>query len=80
MQDMKIGVLGAGGRMGTALVRCIDDWPGAELAAAAERPDHPEVGKSLADKTEIVMGNDPRAVFEICDAAIEWRLRTPVCS
>lgn len=71
MQDMKIGVLGVGGRMGTTLVRRIDDWPGAALAAAAERPDHPAVGKLVGDR-DVEVGTDPRAVFETCDAAIEF--------
>ena len=33
---MKIGVLGAGGRMGTMLVRAVADTPGLELGAAVE--------------------------------------------
>ena len=71
MTDMKIGVLGAGGRMGAALVRRIDEWSGAELAAAAERPDHPAVGKPVGDRG-VEVGADARAVFAACDAVIEF--------
>ena len=73
MNDVKIGLLGAAGRMGAALVRRIAATPGATLAAAAEAADHPAAG-SEAGGFGIVIGTDPRAVFDACDVAIEFSL------
>lgn len=73
MTNMKIGLLGAGGRMGTTLVRRIAATPGAALAAAAEAAGHPAVGRAVGD-SGIVIGTDPRAVFDACDVAIEFSL------
>ena len=73
MTDMKMGLLGAGGRMGTTLVRRIAATPGAALAAAAEAAGHPAVGRAAGD-SGVVVGTDPRALFDACDVAIEFSL------
>jgi len=72
---MRIGIIGAGGRMGgllTALVQAADDL---ELAAACEAPGHPAVGRDLGGG--IVVGDDAAALFAACDAAIEFTLPGP---
>ena len=73
MNDVKIGLLGAAGRMGAALVRRIAATSGATLAAAAEAAGHPAAG-SEAGGFGVVIGTDPRAVFDACDVAIEFSL------
>jgi len=45
MAGTLIGVLGATGRMGGAIIRAITTTPGATLAAAVERPGHPALGQ-----------------------------------
>lgn len=42
---LTIAMLGAGGRMGAAIVRIIAETPGARLSAATERPGSPRVGQ-----------------------------------
>jgi len=44
VKDVKIGILGAAGRMGGALVRSVLDTRGATLSAALEREGHPSLG------------------------------------
>ena len=45
MAGIRIGVLGATGKMGSAIVRVIAATPGATLAAAVERAGHPALGQ-----------------------------------
>jgi len=45
MAGTLIGVLGATGKMGGAIIRAIATTPGATLAAAVERPGHPALGQ-----------------------------------
>lgn len=68
---MNIGLLGAGGRMGAAIIRRLAASPGLRLAAAAERAGHPAIGAS-AGGAGIPIGADPRAVFAAADAVIEF--------
>jgi 4-hydroxy-tetrahydrodipicolinate reductase len=45
MSDTRIGVFGATGKMGSAIIRAIAATPGAVLAAAVERAGHPAIGQ-----------------------------------
>ena len=45
MTDMRLVVVGAGGRMGSTLIRAIRETKGCVLAAAIERENHPHLGK-----------------------------------
>ena len=45
MAGTRIGVLGATGKMGCAIIRAIAATPGATLSAAAERAGHPALGQ-----------------------------------
>ncbi|MCS6986269.1 MAG: 4-hydroxy-tetrahydrodipicolinate reductase [Sphingomonadaceae bacterium] len=45
---LKVGVIGAGGRMGQALLAQIAAAPDLELAGAVERPGHPSCGQPVA--------------------------------
>lgn len=46
---LRIGVLGAGGRMGRALIAGIAASPDLALAGGVERPDHPACGTAVGD-------------------------------
>ncbi len=77
--EMKIGLLGAAGRMGAALVRRITATPGARLAAAAERTGHAAAGRDAGEHAGIealgvAIGTDARAVFAAADVVIEFSL------
>ncbi|WP_108660539.1 4-hydroxy-tetrahydrodipicolinate reductase [Acuticoccus kandeliae] len=79
---MKIGVVGAAGRMGRALVRAVDEEARTTLAAAVERPGSPDVGAdagSLAGLPAcgITVGDDV-AAFADCDAVLDFT--TPATS
>src|ERR1043166_2235235 len=45
MADMRLVILGAGGRMGRTLVKTIADTPGAAVVAAVEQPGSPLIGQ-----------------------------------
>ena len=79
MDDLKIGLLGAAGRMGTTLVRRIGAAQDARVAAAAEAAGHPVLGRDVGEAAGVgtlgvVIGADARAVFEAADAVIEFSL------
>ena len=72
---MRIGIIGAGGRMGGLLVELVQAADDLELAAACEAPGHPALGRDLGGGISI--GDDAAAVFEAADAAIEFTLPGP---
>ena len=45
MADMRLVIVGAGGRMGRTVMRAIADTPGVVLAGAAEQPGSPLIGQ-----------------------------------
>ncbi|HSR56076.1 MAG TPA: 4-hydroxy-tetrahydrodipicolinate reductase [Alphaproteobacteria bacterium] len=74
---MKIGIVGAAGRMGCALARAVAEADGCALAAASERPGHEAIGSdagALAGLGElgIAIGEDPGAVFAGTDAVLDF--------
>ncbi len=73
---IRIGVSGAAGRMGRALVRAIVESDGVELAAATERAGAGEGGADAgvlagAGETGVHIGSDV-AVFADCDAVLDF--------
>jgi 4-hydroxy-tetrahydrodipicolinate reductase len=58
MTDMRLVVVGAGGRMGRTLIRTIAETKGCALAAALEREGHPDLGKDAG----VLAGTEPAAV------------------
>jgi 4-hydroxy-tetrahydrodipicolinate reductase len=64
MTDMRLVVVGAGGRMGATLIRAIRETKGCALAAAIERENHPHLGKDAGT----LAGTDPLNVPLTCDA------------
>ncbi|MBN8532274.1 MAG: 4-hydroxy-tetrahydrodipicolinate reductase, partial [Alphaproteobacteria bacterium] len=79
---MKIGIVGAAGRMGLANIRQVIQTPGLELAGAIERPDAAELGKDAGllagiDKLGIAITSDPVALFKASDAVIDFTRPEP---
>ena len=74
---MKLGVIGAGGRMGRMLVQTVSETDGASIAGACEQPGSPFLGQDagmLAGVGElgVAIGDDAEAVFKACDAVMEF--------
>ena len=69
---MKIGILGAGGRMGQMVIQEIlsGQYKGAELAAAIEREGSPLLGTKIANSIRI--SDEKTAAFKNCDVMIDF--------
>jgi 4-hydroxy-tetrahydrodipicolinate reductase len=77
MADMKIGIVGAAGRMGCALTRAVTEAKGCRVAAASERSGHAALGRdagSLAglDSLGVALVADAAALFASCDAVLDF--------
>lgn len=75
--ELKIGIVGAAGRMGQMLVRQVAESEGCRLAGATERSGSEAVGKdagSLAGITEagVAIGDDAAAMVAGVDAVIDF--------
>ena len=74
---VRIGVAGAAGRMGGAVVRQLAETDGARVSAAGEAAGHPAIGRDVGEMAGIgaigvPIGETPRALFEASDAVIEF--------
>jgi 4-hydroxy-tetrahydrodipicolinate reductase len=74
---MKVGIVGAGGRMGRLLVQLAHEAEGMTVAAASELPDSPLLHRDVGDLAGIgpigvVVGDSAEAVFEAADIVIEF--------
>ena len=79
MADLEIGVIGAAGRMGAAVVQEISETGGCVLAAAADTAGHPALGEDAGTRAGIgavgiPIGDDPARVFERSSVVIEFSL------
>ncbi len=79
MTDLAIGVLGAAGRMGCAVVREVAETDGCVLVAAADISGNPGIGRDAgelagAPRAEVIIGEDAASVFEAADVVIEFSL------
>lgn len=77
MTAVRIGIIGAAGRMGQALVREVVNTPGAELAGGSERAGSPHIGKDpgpLAGcaETGLAIVDDAAKLFAAADAVIDF--------
>ena len=77
MADLKIGVVGAAGRMGGAIARQVAETEGCEIAAACEVHGSPAVGADIGalagiGSVGVTVGDDAAAVFGAADAVIEF--------
>jgi len=78
---MKIGIVGAAGRMGRMLVAAIANTDGATLAGGTEAANHPDMGKDLGtlagiEDLGVALSSDPRALFADADAIIDFTVPT----
>jgi 4-hydroxy-tetrahydrodipicolinate reductase len=74
---MRVGVIGAAGRMGRAVLGVIAESDGLEIAGGCEAPGHVAVGQDLgvladAEPSGMVLGDDAEAVVAAADALIEF--------
>lgn len=77
MSAVKIGLVGAGGRMGRMLIEEVSGTEGVALAAAAERPGYDAVGQDLGTLAGlkplgVKLGAEPEAVFKASDVVIDF--------
>lgn len=82
MADLKIGVIGAGGRMGGTIIRQVKETEGCAVAAAVDASGSTAVGRDAGEASGIgvlgvVIGDDAGALFDAVDAAIEFSLPGP---
>ena len=79
MADMKIGVVGAAGRMGGAVIRQVTETDGCAVVAACETHGSPAVGRDAGDLAAIgpigvTVVDDPAALFQTADAVVEFSI------
>jgi 4-hydroxy-tetrahydrodipicolinate reductase len=77
MSDMKIAVLGAGGRMGQALTRALAETPGCVIAGGVEAKGSPFVGRDVGEvaglePVGIAVTDDPLPVFAAVDGVLDF--------
>jgi 4-hydroxy-tetrahydrodipicolinate reductase len=77
MADLRIGVMGAGGRMGGAIVRQVAATSGCAVVAACEAVGHPMIGRDAGEAAGIEangvrIGSDAEALFRDAEAVIEF--------
>src|SRR3990170_2546254 len=77
MSDMKLAVLGAGGRMGQALAPALAPPEGCVLAAGIEAKGSPAIGKDLWEVAGlgtlgIAITDDPLPVFAGVDGVLDF--------
>lgn len=77
MADMKLVVVGAGGRMGQALVRAIHGMDGVTLGGAIEREGSAALGKDAGELAGVgplgvAIGDDPLPVFARAEGVIDF--------
>ena len=71
---ISIGVLGAGGRMGQAIIAMLADHPTLVLAGAIERAGHPAVGRSPGPgfPPRLTIGSNPGPLAHASDVLIDF--------
>lgn len=77
MSDLKIGIVGATGRMGQALIRAAHETDGCQVAGGVEVSGSKDVGRDLGDlagidSLGITLGDDPLALAASVDALLDF--------
>ena len=77
MTDMKLVVVGAGGRMGQTLIRAIAEVDGVVLCGATEREGSPVLGQDSGElagtgTNGVQVTADPLAVFAAADGVLDF--------
>ena len=68
---VRIGVLGAGGRMGQAILAAVETAAGAELGGAVEKPGHPAMGREIGPGGLTICANTS-ALAHDCDVLVDF--------
>ena len=76
-KQLDIGVLGADGRMGGAIIRSLEAEPRARLTAAVTAKDSPHLGKDAAEVAGlrpcgVDLSADIHAALDKCDVLIDF--------
>jgi 4-hydroxy-tetrahydrodipicolinate reductase len=79
----RIVVAGAAGRMGQAIIRCLQNVHGVELAGAVEMTVHKDLGKDSGvlagvEKTGVMLSSDMKAVLSDADVLIDFTFHNAV--
>ena len=74
---MKIGISGAGGRMGSMLIGEIAATGDLQLVAATDRSGGPAIGEDAGlfaglRENGVIIGDDPKTLFETADVVIDF--------
>lgn len=71
---IRVGVLGAGGRMGQAIITQIADWPALVLAGAVERAGHASCGRPAGPghPETLTVCSNVGAIAHKCDVLIDF--------
>jgi 4-hydroxy-tetrahydrodipicolinate reductase len=77
MNDLRLAVVGAAGRMGRMLVQTIPDTLGMRLSGALENAASPAIGQDCGtliggEPNGVLVSADPAAVLEGCDVLIDF--------
>jgi len=77
MNDLRLAVVGAAGRMGRMLLQTIPDTLGMRLSGALENAASPAIGQDCgtligAEPNGVLISADPAAVLEGCDVLIDF--------
>lgn len=74
IKPINVGVLGAGGRMGQAIIAQLADWPGLRLAAAVERAGHVSCGLPAGPGHDALLTvcSNVGAVARRCEVLIDF--------
>ena len=67
--DLKIGVLGVGGRMGQALLNAIEEMPKAQFSGGSEQPGHALIGTNI---TGTPVFDNPADLAKTSDILIDF--------
>ena len=71
MKKIKIGIFGPGGRMGSDLLKQIENFNSLELAVLCEKEKHKDVGKTVSG---IVVGDDINNLIKSSDVIIDFTI------
>ncbi len=74
---MKLAIMGAGGRMGQALIRAVAETEGASVAGAAERTGSPAVGRDAGELAGlaplgVAVTSEPLELFTRIDGVLDF--------
>lgn len=83
MGQMRLVIVGAGGRMGRALTRAVTEMPGADVVAAIEREGSQVLGQDVGDLSGtgtlgVAVTDDPLTAFASADGVLDFT--TPAAS